>query len=54
MSRIQRTDVSIYSFVNKTKKDWNHLPAGVLASFPSKLNAFRKRAREAAFGGGLV
>jgi hypothetical protein len=54
MSRKQRTHVSNYSSVNKTKKDWNHLAAGVLASFPSKLNAFRNRAREAAFGGGLV
>jgi hypothetical protein len=55
-SRKQGTDVSNYSFVNRTIKDWNHLPAGMLASFPSKLNTFRKRVREAvasdeAFGG---
>jgi hypothetical protein len=36
-----------YYFVNRTIKDWNRLPAGVLASFPSKLNTFRMRVREA-------
>jgi hypothetical protein len=46
-SRKQRTDVGKYSFVNRTIKDWNHLPAGVLASFTCKLNTFRKRVREA-------
>jgi hypothetical protein len=25
------------------EKDWNQLPAGLLASFPYKLNTFRKR-----------
>jgi hypothetical protein len=34
-------------FVNRTIKDWNSLPAGILASFPCKLNTFRKRVREA-------
>jgi hypothetical protein len=28
-------------------KDWNRLPAGVLAAFPCKLKTFRKRIREA-------
>jgi hypothetical protein len=28
-------------------KDLNSLPAGILASFPCKLNTFRKRVREA-------
>jgi hypothetical protein len=41
-SRKQRTDVGRYSFVNRTIKDWNHLPAGILASFLCKLNTFRK------------
>jgi hypothetical protein len=45
-SRKQRTDVGKYFFVNTTIKDWNSLPAGVLASFPCKLNTFRKRVRE--------
>ena len=46
-SRKQRTDVGKYSFVNRTIKDWNSLPAGILASFPCKLNTFRKRVRKA-------
>jgi MoaA/NifB/PqqE/SkfB family radical SAM enzyme len=57
-SRKQRTDVGKYSFVNRAIKDWNLLPAGVLASFSCKLNTFRKKVREAvtskeALGGGL-
>ena len=36
-TRKQRTDVGKYSFVNR-----NRLPAGLLASFPCKLNTFRK------------
>jgi hypothetical protein len=35
------------SFVNRTRKVWNRLPAGVLASFPRELSTFRKRVREA-------
>jgi hypothetical protein len=46
-SRKQRTDVDKYSFVNRTIKVWNSLPASILASFPCKLNTFRKRIREA-------
>jgi hypothetical protein len=42
-TRKQRTDVGKYSFVNITIRSWNHLPAGQLASFPCKLNTFRKR-----------
>ena len=41
-TRKQRTDVGKYSSVNRTIKSWNQLPAGLLASFPCKLNAFRK------------
>jgi hypothetical protein len=43
----QSTDIGKYSFVNRTMKDWNSLPAGVLASSPCQLNTFRNRAREA-------
>ena len=43
MIRKQRTDVGKCSFVNGNIKSWNQLPAGLLASFPCKLNAFRKR-----------
>jgi hypothetical protein len=46
-SRKQRTHVGKYSFVNRMIKDWNSLPVGILASFPCKLNTFRKRVREA-------
>ena len=41
-TRKQRTDVGKYSFVNRTIRNWNQLPAGSLASFPCKLNTFRK------------
>jgi hypothetical protein len=34
-----------YSFVNRTIKSWNQLPASLLASFPCKLNTFRKRVK---------
>jgi hypothetical protein len=33
----QITDVGKYSFVNRTIKSWNQLPASLLASFPCKL-----------------
>ena len=44
-SRRQRTDVSKYSFLNRTIKSCNQLPADLLSSFPSKLNTFRKRVK---------
>jgi hypothetical protein len=37
-TRKQRTDVGKYSFVNRTIKNWNQLPADLLASFPYKLS----------------
>jgi hypothetical protein len=46
-SKKQRTDAGKYSFVNRAIKDWNRLPACVIASFPCKLNTFRKRVRDA-------
>jgi hypothetical protein len=57
-SRKQRTDIGNYFFVNRTTKDWNRSPAGVLASLSCNLNTFRKRIREAvtskeALSGGL-
>jgi hypothetical protein len=39
-----------HSFLNRTIKDWNRLPAGVLESWPCKLNTFRKKVREAVTG----
>jgi hypothetical protein len=35
-TRKQRTNFYKYSFVNRTIKSWNQLPAGLLASFPCK------------------
>jgi hypothetical protein len=37
--------VGKYSFVNRTIKSWNQLPAILLSSFPFKLNTFRKRVK---------
>jgi hypothetical protein len=44
-TRKQRTDAGKYSFINQTIRSWNQLPAGLLASFPYKLNTFRKRVK---------
>jgi hypothetical protein len=35
-----KTDVGKYSLVNRTIKDWNSLPGGILASFPCKIKRF--------------
>jgi hypothetical protein len=45
-SRKQRTDIGKYSFVNRTVKLWNNLPAEALVTFPCKPHIFRKRVRE--------
>ena len=52
-TRKQRTGVGKYSFVNRTFKSWNQLPAGLPASFPSKLNTFRKRIRNVVTSKGI-
>ena len=52
-TRKQRTDVGKYSFVNRTIKCWNQLPAGLLASFPCKRNTFRKRVKNVVTSKGL-
>jgi len=44
-NRKQRRVVGKYSFLNRTITNWNQLPAGLLASFPCKLNTFRKRVK---------
>jgi hypothetical protein len=41
----QRSYVGKYSFANRTIKTWNQLPASLLASFPCKINTFRKRVK---------
>ena len=48
-----KTDVGKYSFVNRTIKSWNQLPAGLLASFPCKLNTFRKRIKNVVTSKGI-
>jgi hypothetical protein len=45
--RKQRTDIRKYSFVDRTIKIWNQLPAEVLGTFPCKPNIFRDRVRKA-------
>ena len=52
-TRKQRTDVCKYSFVNRTIKSWNQLPAGLLTSFPCKLNTFRKRVKNVVTSPGI-
>jgi hypothetical protein len=49
-TRKQRTDVGKYSSVNRTIMCWNQLPAGLLVSFPCKVNTFIKRARDFTWG----
>jgi hypothetical protein len=41
----QRTDIGIYSYVNRTMRLWNRLPAEISGTLPCKPNAFRKRVR---------
>jgi len=45
-SRRQRTDIGKYSFVNRTIKHWNQLPAEVIGVFPCKPVTFKNRARK--------
>jgi len=52
-TRKQRTDVGKYSFINRTIKSWNQLPAGLLASFSCKLNVFRKRVKNVVTSKGI-
>jgi hypothetical protein len=44
-TRKQRTDVGKYSLVNRTIKNWNQLPADLLASFPCKLSILGRELR---------
>jgi hypothetical protein len=49
--RKQRTDIGKYSFVNRTIKIWNQLPAEGLGTSPCKPNIFRMRVRKAIIKG---
>jgi hypothetical protein len=52
-TRKQRTDVGKYYFVNRTIKIWNQLPTSLAASFPCKLNTFRKRVKNVVTSKGI-
>ena len=52
-TRKQRTDVGKYSFISRTIKSWNQLPAALLASFPCKLNTFSKRVKNVVTSKGI-
>ena len=45
----QNTYVGKYFFVNRTIKSWKQSPAGLLVSFPCKLNTFRSRVTECSY-----
>jgi hypothetical protein len=47
----QRTGIRKYSFVSKTIKYWNELPAEALGTFPCKPTIFRKRVRKVIING---
>jgi len=47
----QRTDIGKYSFMNRTIKTGNQLPARTLGTFPCKPKIFRKRVRKATVNG---
>jgi hypothetical protein len=49
-NRKQRTDIRKYSFVNRTIKNWNKLPAEAFP-FPCKPKIFRERFRKAIIKG---
>ena len=44
--RKQRTDIRKYSFVNRTIKNWNQLPAEALGSLPCKPKIFRELGKQ--------
>ena len=49
--RKQRTDIGKYSFVNRTIKNWNQLPAEALGTFSYKPKIFRNVVRKAIING---
>jgi len=49
----RRTDIGKYSFVNRTIKRWNQLAAGLLASFPCKLDTFIKKVKNVVTSNGI-
>jgi len=49
--RKQRIDIGKYSFVNRTIKNCNQLPAETLGTFPCKPKIFRNRVRKTTING---
>jgi hypothetical protein len=49
--RKQRTDIGKCSFVNRTIKNWNQIPAETLGTFPCKPKIFKNRVRKAIING---
>jgi len=49
--RKQRKNIGKYSFVNRTTKNWNQLPAEALGTLPCKPKIFRNRVRKAIISG---
>ena len=47
----QRTGIGKYSFVSRTTKNWNQLPAEASETFTCKSKIFRKRVRKAIISG---
>jgi len=45
-ARKQRTDVSKYSFVNRTITDWNQLTEGEIGALTGNMFSFRQRVRK--------
>ena len=52
-TRKQRTDAGKFFFISRTIKSWNQLPTNLLASFPCKLNTFRKRVKNVVTSKGI-
>jgi hypothetical protein len=45
------TDTGKYSFLNRSIKNWNQLPAEALGTFPCKPKIFIRRVRKAIING---
>jgi len=49
--RKQKTDIRKYSFINRTIKNWNQLPAEALGTSPCKPKIFGNSVRKAIING---
>jgi hypothetical protein len=48
-----KADVGKHSLLNRTSKSWKQLTTGFLASFPCKLNTFRKKVKNVVTSKGI-